>query len=269
MTVPTIGSQVSDVAANHTFVVPAYKKSPYLPACLASLKAQTIGSAIVIATSTPNAFVANVALAHGIEVVVNPISGGIAADWNFALAASGSRYVTLAHQDDVYAPTFLATTAALLARHGDATLAFTAASEIDSAGTARSSKVLRVKDLLLATFAGRREIVRGVRGRLLVSFGNPISCSAITYDRHRLGDFSFAGDLQSNLDWLAWVTLLERGDRFAYSGERLVARRYNDETETSRLLRSGRRRVEDHLMFDRLWPRPISVLLKRAYALGY
>lgn len=38
----------------HTFVICAYKESPYLEACIRSLKKQTVASAICLATSTPS-----------------------------------------------------------------------------------------------------------------------------------------------------------------------------------------------------------------------
>ena len=38
----------------HTFVVCAYKESPYLEECIKSLLAQTVRSEILITTSTPN-----------------------------------------------------------------------------------------------------------------------------------------------------------------------------------------------------------------------
>ena len=40
---------------NHTFVVCAYKESPYLGECIESLLQQTKKSRILISTSTPNA----------------------------------------------------------------------------------------------------------------------------------------------------------------------------------------------------------------------
>ena len=39
---------------NHTFVVCAYKESPYLGECIESLLQQTKKSRILISTSTPN-----------------------------------------------------------------------------------------------------------------------------------------------------------------------------------------------------------------------
>ena len=45
----------------HTFVICAYKESPYLESCIKSLKAQIVKSDIKIATSTPNDYIYNVA----------------------------------------------------------------------------------------------------------------------------------------------------------------------------------------------------------------
>jgi glycosyltransferase involved in cell wall biosynthesis len=263
------GTSGDTMTIAHTFVVPAYGENPFLKTCLQSLRAQTLQGRIVVATSTPCAHISHAAQAMGLDVVVNPSRRGIGADWNFALAQAGTRFVTLAHQDDEYLPTFLETTLGLFARHSGATLSFTGFQQISDDGTPRSSRVSIVKDMLLRAFAGRRESIAGKRGRLLLSFGNPISCSSVSFARDKLGGFSFSESLASNLDWHAWLTLIERGDTLAYCSDRLVRRRYNEQTETSRLIKDGRRRAEDQMMFDRLWPKPVSRLLLRAYAHGY
>jgi cellulose synthase/poly-beta-1,6-N-acetylglucosamine synthase-like glycosyltransferase len=261
---PVIGTQ-----PDHVFVVPAYKESPFLRSCLVSLRAQTMASRIIVTTSTPCAYIDRLANEFDVLVVVNPVRRGIGADWNFGLAQTACRFLTLAHQDDVYAPDFLKQSLDLFARHPRATLTFTNYQEISDAGAARKSKVSVVKDALLGIFAGRCELIRGRRGRMLLSFGNPISCSSITFDREKLGTFRFHEDLGSNLDWFAWLSLIERGDCFAYDRERLVSRRYNDLTETNLAIRDGRRRSEDELILSRLWPWPVSRLIARAYTAGY
>ena len=45
----------------HTFAVCAYKESPYLEECIESLKGQSVRSNILIATSTPNEYIKNIA----------------------------------------------------------------------------------------------------------------------------------------------------------------------------------------------------------------
>ena len=91
---------------NHTFVVCAYKESAYLKECVQSLVQQTVKSKILIATSTPNELIQSVASEYSLPIYVNEGEKGIAGDWNFAMSLADTEYVTLAHQDDVYEPTY-------------------------------------------------------------------------------------------------------------------------------------------------------------------
>ncbi|HRK18767.1 MAG TPA: glycosyltransferase [Hyphomicrobiaceae bacterium] len=254
---------------DHTYVVLAYKENPFLEDCIISLERQSTRSPILLATSTPNDHIAAIAARHGLTVTVNPDRRGIGADWNFALAATQTQYVTLAHQDDLYDPRFGARSLSAIAVTPSAAISFTNARQIDDRGAARSSKVSLAKDALLRLFAGNASALSGRRARLLLSFGNPVSCSTITFNRAIVPDFRFVEDLSSNLDWDAWVRLVDAGHTLAYVPDRLVGRRYNDLTETSHLLRTGRRGIEDRMMFERLWPKPVAELVSRVYALGY
>ena len=47
-------------AVRHTYVVCAYKESPYLEKCIESLKKQTVESRILVATSTPNELISGI-----------------------------------------------------------------------------------------------------------------------------------------------------------------------------------------------------------------
>src|SRR5205085_2667951 len=70
----------------HTFVVPAYGQPAWLERCVESLQAQTtVRPRIVITTSTPSAWLQEIASRRGVPLEVNPVSAGIASDWNFAL----------------------------------------------------------------------------------------------------------------------------------------------------------------------------------------
>src|SRR5438105_2002432 len=107
----------ANAASDHAFVVPAYGDSPFLADCLRSLKAQTIAPRIVITTSTPSDFLEASARDFDAPLIVNPRREGIGGDWNFAMRATDARYVTLAHQDDVYYPAFAQRSLALLSAH--------------------------------------------------------------------------------------------------------------------------------------------------------
>ena len=254
---------------DHAFVVPAYGDSPFLPACLASLTAQAQRSRIVVTTSTPSAFIAENAAAVGAALVVNPERAGIAADWNFALAAAAARYVTLAHQDDVYFPTFLAVSLELLTESPRAALAFTGYVEIDDHGAPTRSKISRVKHALEGLTLGGATEPSPRRLRAFLSFGNPLPCSSVTFDRARLAGFVFSDAFRSNLDWDAWLALAEAGIGFARTPQRLVGRRHNPLTATSALIREGVRAREDLAIFRRLWPGPLADLIAFAYRAGY
>ena len=251
-------------SSDHVFVVPAHGDSPFLAGCLTSLSAQTLSSRILVTTSTPSAFIDKAARDAGVDLLVNTQRGGIGADWNFALAAADRRFVTLAHQDDTYAPDFLGQTLDAFARD-DGVLCFTGYQEIDDSGAAKSSKVSRVKHLIEAVTLGRARRVGGLRLRAYLSFGNPLPCSSVTFDTQRLAGFRFGEDYASNLDWDAWWLLMRAGATFLRAPARLVGRRHNSLTATARLKRDGTRAAEDLIMFRRAWPWPLADLIAAVY----
>ena len=253
---------------DHAFVVLGYGQSPFLGEALASVGGQTRASRIVIATSTPNDHIAGTAAAHSVPVVVNRAREGIGADWNFALETTEARFVTLAHQDDVYYPRFLDASLAALAETG-AALSFSGYQEIDDAGAPKVSKISHAKHAIEAVILGRARAVTGLRLRAFLSFGNPLPCSSVTYDRAKLKGFRFSTVYKSNLDWDAWWRLMDGGATFAQLAERLVGRRHNALTETAALTRAGVRAAEDAEMFRRAWPRPFADALHLAYRTGY
>lgn len=254
----------------HAFVVMAYGDSPFLAGCLASLRAQTLaGTDIRVTTSTPSEHIAAAARAAGAPLIVNPTRAGIAADWNFALAATEARRVTLAHQDDVYFPAFAERSLALLRAIPRAALSFTGYAEIDEAAAQVRSKLSFVKHALERAALGGSTQPSARRMRAFLALGNPLPCSSVTYDRERLAGFAFSDDWRSNLDWDAWLRLLEEDAVFVRTPDRLVGRRHNPLTATSALIREGVRAREDLALFRRLWPRPLADLIALAYRAGY
>lgn len=253
---------------DHAFVVLAYKRSPFLAGCLDTLTRQTTPSRIVLSTSTPNELIADQAARIGAEVRVNPASEGIGADWNFGLRIAGARYVTLVHQDDTYRPEFLERSMELLRRH-DGDVCFTGYQEIDDDGRPTSSKISKVKHLLEAATLTPVTRPSAFRMRAFLAFGAPLPCSSVTYDLSRLGDFAFSRDYSANLDWDAWLRLIDMGKQFVRHPGRLVGRRHNALTATSQLLADGSRRREDLDLFRRIWPRPLSDTIALLYRTGY
>ena len=91
---------------DHTCGICAYGESPYLEACIRSLREQTVPTRILMATSTPTALLRAAAERWRIPLFIREGESGLAADWNFALRCAETSLVTLAHQDDVYADTY-------------------------------------------------------------------------------------------------------------------------------------------------------------------
>jgi glycosyltransferase involved in cell wall biosynthesis len=115
---------MSKNAPTHTFVIPAYKESSFLDDCIQSLLNQTVKSKIIIATSTPNDFITQIAERYNIPVKVNTGKAGIGLDWNFALSCCDTQYCTLAHQDDLYLPLYTEKMLKAMSRDHDSGIAF-------------------------------------------------------------------------------------------------------------------------------------------------
>ncbi len=255
--------------ARHGFVVPAYGASPFLEPCLKSLLEQEATGGILITTSTPNETVLALAERNGVEVIVNSARNGIGSDWNFALAQAPWPTVTLAHQDDVYDRRFAALSLSALDRNPDAAIVFTSHGEITDADERRSRLIWWVKMAIETFTVGSSERITGYRRKLLLSFGDPIGCSAVTFNRAVIPDFRFDPELTVCLDWEAWWRLHEQNYAFGHVPEQLVWRRYNDLAETWSGVRDGRRAREDALMFQRIWPRPLARVWAALYRVSY
>lgn len=229
-----------------------------------SLQAQTVRSSILVATSTPNRHIEAIARRHGVPVAVNPVSAGIASDWNFAYEQAHSDWVTLAHQDDTYSPEYTERCLAAAARAADPILLFTAAHESfePDGPLALNARFKRV--IAGSAFLGRTAIAGRFRKRLLLSLGNPVPCSSVMLHKGRIPDFRFQEGWKSNLDWRAWIELSEHPGALVYLREPLVQRMLHAGSATTRHLAARAR--EDARIFEALWPRPIARALSALFA---
>ena len=100
----------------HTFVICAYKESEYLEQCIKSVKNQSVRSKVIIATSTDNLFIRELAEKYNIKLYIADHKSNIASDWNYAYSKVNTPYVTIAHQDDIYDRKYAETAVKLLDR---------------------------------------------------------------------------------------------------------------------------------------------------------
>ena len=252
----------------HSFVIPAYGESPHLRDCLASLRAQTRPSPLLISTSTPHDGVAVLADEYNARLVVHSPNAGIGHDWNVALEHAKSRWVTLAHQDDVYLPDFAEKTMSIVAGNPQATLVCTGYGELLDRQVRTHTTMLWTKRLLLELgFLGREAVTHASAKRRLLRFGCSIPCPSVTLRAEPA--LRFREDLKVNLDWDAWLRLAAQPGEFACMRQILMLHRIHAASETSDAIRAGVRAREDLMMFQSLWPMPVARVLARLYAFSY
>ena len=130
----------------HTYVVLAYKESPYLEECIESVLNQDYKSKVLIGTSTDNEYIRKMADKYNLEVVVNPIKGGgNAVDFDFAWNTGRTELVTIAHQDDTYDKDYSLEVVKAYKEQPDAQIIFTDYFEIRESLKVYSNKLLIVK----------------------------------------------------------------------------------------------------------------------------
>lgn len=257
-----------DISELHTFVICAYKESPYLEKCIQSLKKQEYKSQVLLSTATPNDYILGLAEKYGIKAYVNEGASGIANDWNFGLQCAKTELVTLAHQDDLYLPEYSKKIAELYEKAKDPILLFTDYCELRGNQKILTNQLLRVKRLMLfpLRFSGFWNS-RFVRRRIL-SFGSAICCPAVTMVKSKIPVPLFQDNMKSNIDWQAWEVLSRKKGAFAYAPKPLMMHRIHQESTTSELLENNMRKQEDLLVFRKFWPKPIALLIEKLYQHG-
>lgn len=252
--------------ALHTFVVCAYKESPFLPACIESLRAQHHASTIVIATATPCSYISNIAKQFDIPVATNPNGGTICKDWNFALSQAQTPYATLAHQDDIYLPSYSEIAIRRLQQQSNPLIFFSDYGELRSNEQVDGGLNLKVKRMLLSGIAKHPE--HEAARRRALSLGNPICCPSVTYAVNNIPYPFFHEGFRSNLDWDAWERFSKLPGCFCYEPTILMRHRIHEGSETSGVINDNVRSKEDCEIFQRFWPKPIAKALSRIYQLS-
>ncbi|MHC4269190.1 MAG: glycosyltransferase family A protein [Planctomycetota bacterium] len=254
----------------HTFVVLAYKKSPYLEDCILSLIRQTVKSNIILTTSTPSRFLTNIAAKYSISLFVNNSCEGIASDWNFGYSKCTTQFLTLAHQDDIYFPIYTEELLRIGRINTDCLIIFPWYNELQvNNKTRKVSTVIRAKKMILFLFGGKCKLRSRWRKRLLLSFGNPISCPGVIYNKSNIGKFKFSNQFISNMDWEAWRLLSDKPGSFCYHNKLLFSHRIHAQSATTTSIGNNLRHEEDVLMLRRFWPNILIKIISFFYSFAF
>ena len=252
----------------HTFAVCAYKESPYLEECIESLKGQSVRSNILIATSTPNEYIKNIAEKNNIPYFINEGEGGITQDWNFAYSCAESKYITIAHQDDIYEKDYLKTALDAIHKAKHPLIFFSDYFEVRDGKRVTSNKLLQIKRIMLLPMRIKDfQSVRWVRRRIL-SMGSPICCPSVTFVTENLPKVVFENHYRACEDWEAWEKLSKKKGEFLYSTKLLMGHRIHEESETTAAIGDNKRSREEYEMFCKFWPKFIAKFIFKFYSKG-
>ncbi|MFI3620570.1 glycosyltransferase family A protein [Vagococcus fluvialis] len=247
---------------NHTFVICAYGDSEFLEACIDSLNKQTIKSEIILYTSTPSEKIEKLCQLNNFSMYTAE-GGSIGKDWNNALSFVKTKYATIAHQDDVYLPTYTEEIMALFDKNQEGLIAYSAYREWKEGAVIPLNTNLKIKNLMLGTI----NLAKGTKWirRRVMALGSPICCPAVTYNLDLLKDFRFNEEMKVSLDWLAWHDISQYKGKFLYTKNELMWHRIHEESETSNTISDNTRTKEDMIMFNKFWPKPIANFLMKYY----
>lgn len=262
----------------HTFVICAYKESPYLEECIKSLKEQTVESNILLSTATPSMYLKNICEKYDVAYRVRDGKPEISADWNYGLSIAETAYVTLAHQDDIYEPQYVEKVLqGIQDRKKEAanepSIIFADYCEILNGQKNKNSVNLKIKKILLFPLRNKKRQDRVYSKRAVLRFGNAIGCPTVTYNMRYIDDLLskserdalFETHFRSNLDWEAWEWLSSQEGAFLYIPEVLMGHRIHAESETSAVIQDEKRTLEDFEMFCKFWPGWFAKIISRAY----
>ena len=247
----------------HTFVICAYKESEYLEELIKSLEKQTVKSNIIISTSTPNEYITKVAKKYDLEIFVNQYCGGIGSDWNFAVKSAKTKFVTLAHQDDLYDSYYTEELYKAINKYNGIVMLFTNHKEIRNGKIVNKNINLKIKSIMIlpVRFFNNIKFTK----KLILSFGNPISCPSVCLNTEKTGKTPFKEDMKSNIDWGTWLEFAKIKGRFIYLNKILTFHRVHSDSETSKLIKNNQRVQEDYEMFCRIWPKWFAKLIMKFY----
>ncbi len=255
---------------NHTFVVCAYKESPYLEACIQSLVLQTVKSNIEIYTSTPNEYIFNIGKKYHVPVYINEkAGGGIQADWNYAYNHAKTDYVTVAHQDDIYDKNYVKAFLHCSKKYDDWTIFFTDYTPIKHGHSDKRDANSIIRRMLRMPVKNRKKADKKWRKKSILCLGNAIVCPLVTYNKKLLGDTVFTSDYGFNLDWDTFLKLAERPGRFLYMDMVLGHYRVHNEATSKDFIVNHNREIEDRSMFEKFWPKWIVNVIMLFYRYAY
>lgn len=248
----------------HTFVILAYQESPYLENCIKSVLNQTYPSQAIIATTTKNNYITNLAKKYHLQVIEGKHTT-IGGDFDFAIHSGNTPLTTVAHQDDVYENTYSKKIVNAYLKYPNSSIIFTDYFEIRNNKKIYTNKNKKIKHVLLTPIYIKKSLKSRYFKRSILKFGNSICCPAVTFITNNCPKDVFKSHFKCNCDWHAWEKLSKRKGAFTFISEPLMGHRISEESTTTDIINQGIRTKEDYEIFRRFWPTPIAKVLTKFY----
>ncbi len=254
---------------SHTFAVCAYKDSPYLEACIRSLKRQTVPGNIILCTSTPSLYLEAMAQKYNIPLLVRQGESDILEDWNFAYQQADAHLVTIVHQDDEYHRDYGKYVQRCWEKYPD-TSVFSSDCVVRKNGKLETGGVVQqVKKLLRLPLRFKSLSCKSWIKQAALVMGNPIICPSCTYNKEILEMPLFRSSYKFALDWDTMWRLAKLPGRFVCEEKPLICYRIHSGATTTACIQNHRRYEEELAMYQKIWPKPAARMLMVFYQKAY
>ena len=233
----------------HTFVILAYHESDDLEECIKSVINQSVKSNVVIATSTPNDYIIDLASEYSLGVMVNKAKSNKGRDYNFAINSYDTELITIAHQDDLYDRNYTKEIIECYKKNKDATIIFTDNYEIEKEKKIKKSKSLFWKRYFLLPLKYslfQKNKFYKLRALRREKF---ICTSSITFIKKNIHEDIFPTNLKYDNDWQGLIDLARKETKFVYLKKELVGYRIDD------IKVNKKKTLEDEKILKSLYPK--------------
>lgn len=242
----------------HTFVILAYNESDDLEDCIKSVLNQSVKSNCIIATSTSNNYILDLASNYGLGIMINDSLSNKGSDYNYAINTFDTELITIAHQDDIYDRNYAREVLECYKNNKDATIIFTNYYEINN-----DKKIMHSKELFKKRFFIKLlqyPIFQNKKFFKLNSlrFINSICTSSVTFVKKNINGDIFPTNIKYYNDWDGFLELSKKKSKFVYLNKKLVGYRLIKNDDKSH-------KIEKINIYKKMWPNfIINILYKES-----
>lgn len=235
--------------------MPSYNGARHIGEAIESLLSQTARAARIVciddaSSDSTGALICHFA-ARGVELLHNPERCGLPANWNRAIDLVTTPYFVIAHQDDIYEPSYIDRLRALLDDHPRAFIAHCRAKYIDANSKPISHPAASFKDRFWSADEPQE---RTASDELRVlSRGDYIICPSVMYRTEAVRSIGKFDESYAFVpDWEYWTRGVAAGLTIVGTHDRLLRYRYHAASATREHEKSLRRFEEELALTNRI-----------------